>query len=397
MDEIEVVDDIEVKLKRILVVDDVELNRELLADILSDNYEIEQASNGKEVIDRFKDGEQFDLILLDIQMPGINGYNVLDYMVYHKMLVRTPVIIISGDHQSEARCFDYDIADFIAKPFEERIILKRVKNVIEARSYQHYLENEKFKLEKTKIDLENKVELKIMENESQRSDLEKVLARLQKTNDSLIYVIANLVESRSKETGYHVQRVSKFTEILALQVMKDFPEYDLNNERVARISKAAALHDLGKIYIPDAILLKPGKLTAEEFEIMKTHSQLGVDALELSRDVWIWGQSHFETCMEICHYHHERWDGKGYPEQLAGDAIPVSAQMVSIADCYDALVSERCYKKAFTKDVAFEMITTGKCGAFNPKLLRAFSEVRPLFEETADTLKAASTEKDKSE
>jgi putative two-component system response regulator len=190
------------------------------------------------------------------------------------------------------------------------------------------------------------------------------------------------------ESGEHIQRVKGYTEILANEMMKDYPEYELNTKKIELIVSASALHDIGKISIPDNILMKPGKLTKDEYEYMKSHTLRGCEILNQIKGAW--DQEYSKYSYEICRYHHERYDGRGYPDGLKGDDIPISAQLVSIADVYDALVNERVYKDAFSKDQAFQMITQGECGVFSPKLLEAFRKVRREFEELVEKQAAAS-------
>lgn len=244
--------------------------------------------------------------------------------------------------------------------------------------------------QKKKTDAENEELKKAKEKETrQRENLEKVInqntkelyettLKLKKTNEEIVELLGDTVEMRDKESGYHIQRVKTFSYILAQQVMKDCPEYGLTMEDVEIISSVSALHDVGKIMIPDSILLKPGAFTDEEFEIMKTHCVKGVEILK--RAPKLWGEKYISTAMDICHYHHEKWDGKGYPEGISGDDIPISAQIVSVADVYDALAFERVYKGAYKPQKALEMIKNGECGAFSEKLLRCLDRCYSRFE-----------------
>lgn len=209
-------------------------------------------------------------------------------------------------------------------------------------------------------------------------ELKEKNERLNRLNEDIIGFLGNIVEARDLESGEHVRRVKGFTHILAEQLMHDCPEYKLTEERIDLISSASALHDLGKIAIPDAILLKPGRLTKEEFEIMKDHSTKGCEILKMAP--MDWSEEYLFTSLEICKYHHEKYDGSGYPEGLRGDEIPISAQIVSVVDCYDALINKRCYKDAYSFDVAYQMIMNGECGAFSPKILSAFTKCREKFE-----------------
>lgn len=223
--------------------------------------------------------------------------------------------------------------------------------------------------------IEKQLEMMITERTAEVQKKNKALNRL---NEDIIEMIGDITEARDLESGEHIRRVKGITHILAQQIMKDWPEYELTQERIELIASASALHDIGKIAIPDAILLKPGRLSEAEFEIMKTHTTKGPELLRKAPKDW--SPAYLEASMEICHFHHEKYDGNGYPLGLKGDDIPISAQIVSIADCYDALTSKRVYKEAFSSDVAFKMIYEGHCGAFSPKLLKSFKKCMPMLD-----------------
>lgn len=357
-------------MRRILIVDDLAGNRELLSDILQDYYEVETAADGQEAIDLIAQKRGYSAMLLDLMMPKVDGFGVLNYMWNNGLSSLFPVIVISGDSSAvtEGKCLDMGVDDFIAKPFKEKIILKRLKNVISLREYENSLEGQ--------------IVLKNAELEEQNRMLIEQANHLEEVNNNIIDILGNVVESRSLESGTHIRRVKGFTRILGLQLIKDFPEYGLTKDQLEMITKAAALHDLGKIAIPDHILLKPGRLTLEEFEIMKTHTTKGCEMLDSIQNIW--DEAYYQVSYEICRHHHEKYDGKGYPDGLKGEEIPLSAQLVSVADCYDALTTERCYKRAFTGEEAYHMIMNGECGAFSPKLLTSFTNARELFESYAN-------------
>ena len=195
-------------------------------------------------------------------------------------------------------------------------------------------------------------------------------------------VLGTVVEYRNLESGEHIKRVKEFTNILAEKAAEKYPEYGLTPEKIAVIVAASPLHDIGKIAIKDSVLLKPGRLTDEEFEYMKSHTIRGCELLDSIKEDW--NDDTMKYAYEICRHHHERYDGKGYPDGLVGDEIPICAQLVSVADVYDALVNERCYKDAFSKEDAYRMIITGECGVFSPKLMESFRKVRPAFEKLAN-------------
>lgn len=228
--------------------------------------------------------------------------------------------------------------------------------------------------EKARDIMEKQLEIMIVERTSEIQSKNKVLNRI---NEDIIEMLGDITEARDIESGEHIRRVKGFTHTLAMQVKKDWPEYKLTKDKVDLIASASALHDIGKIMIPDAILLKPGRLTPEEFETMKQHSVHGCELLQKAPKDW--SSTYLATSMEICRSHHEKYDGKGYPEGLAGDDIPISAQIVAVADCYDALTAKRVYKEALSADVAFQMILEGKCGTFNPKLMESFLKCKEKF------------------
>jgi putative two-component system response regulator len=352
---------------KILIVDDAELNREMLSVILDDQYSILEADNGKAALDILT--EQQDVIaavLLDLNMPEMDGFEVLRHMKEKGWIDKIPVLIISGETsiETEKRCFECGVSDFIRKPFDNTLVKNRVNNIVSLFMYQN--------------ELEKKVEKQTELVKKQYLLLKMQAAKLQKSNDSIIEILGTVVEYRNLESGEHIKRVKGFTKILATELMKEYPEYGLTDKKIEMIVATSSLHDVGKISIPDSILLKPGKLTKDEFEYMKSHTTRGSEILSEFKDIW--DDDYRQTSYEICRYHHERYDGRGYPEGLKGDEIPISAQIVSVADVYDALVSERVYKSAYTKDEAFQMIISGECGVFSPKLLECFRNVRKEFE-----------------
>ena len=359
---------------KILVVDDSEINRELLSDILEEDYEILTAEHGEEAVSKLeKLQDKISIVLLDLQMPKLDGFGVLDVMRERKWLERIPVLIITGEQSTvvENECFKLGVSDFIHKPFEPSLVRMRVKNIVDLFTY--------------KKSLEDKVEMQTRTLREQYNLLEIQATKLRQTNIRIIDMLGMVVEFRNLESGEHINRVKGFTEILARQFMVDFPEYGLTDHTIEMIVSSSSLHDVGKIAIPDNILLKPGRLTNEEFECMKSHTTKGCDVLNNIEGIW--EDEYRQYAYDICRHHHERFDGRGYPDGLKGDDIPISAQLVSVADVYDALVSERCYKKAFAKDKAAEMIIGGECGIFSPKILESFAKVTKKFEALADSNK----------
>lgn len=362
-------------MKKVLIVDDMEVNRDMLIDILEADYEVLEAENGKQALEMIEEHlNELSVILLDLVMPEMDGWEVLDILKKKGWMKKVPVLIISGEQslQAEKKCFDFGVSDFIRKPFDDTLVSKRVGNIAELFVYKN--------------SLEEKVEEQTQTLKKQYQVLKFQAAKLQKSNTNVIDILGNVVESRNLESGEHVKRVKRYTEILARELMKEYPEYGLTDKKIDIIVSASALHDIGKIAIPDNILLKPGKLTDDEYEYMKSHTTRGCEILNNIKDVW--DREYEEASYEICRHHHERFDGRGYPDKLKGDEIPISAQLVSIADVYDALVNERVYKSAYSKDQAFSMIVNGECGIFSPKLLECFRNCKKQFEDLSDSQKS---------
>lgn len=359
---------------KILIVDDVPMNRDILADILEEeHYVILEAGNGREAVRCIEENRhELVAILLDLVMPELDGYGVLEWLQETGYAERFPVLVITGDTNtdSEQRCFDYGVNDFIHKPFERALVTRRVENMIALYKYRNRLEDT--------------VAEQTEQLRQQNQELMRQADQLKESKLRVIDILGTVVESRNLESGLHIQRVKAYTRLLAESVMQEYPEYSLTPDAIQIMTSVSALHDVGKISIPDSILLKPGRLTDEEFATMKTHTVLGCEVLDHVEGIW--EENYEQMCYDICRHHHERFDGRGYPDGLIGDDIPISAQIVSVADVYDALVSERCYKKAFPLDEAYAMIQGGKCGIFNPKILHCFELTRTLFENTAKAI-----------
>lgn len=355
---------------KVLIVDDALINRDILKEILKDTYYILEAEDGKtalEILDA--ENNEISAILLDLLMPVMDGFQVLEELNARKVIKKIPVLVISGENstQNEQRCFELGIADFIGKPFNAHLVRKRVQNAAEHYAYRNELE--------AKVEEQTNVLRKAYRT------LKNQAEQLMRRNQDIIEILGTVVEYRNMESGEHVKRVGEYTRILAETFMVEYPEYGLTQDKINVIVSASALHDIGKITIPDSILLKPGRLTKEEFEYMKSHTTRGCELLESMKNVL--DTQYKKVSYEICRHHHERFDGKGYPDGLAGDAIPLPAQLVSVADVYDALVNERCYKDAFSPEEAFRMIVNGECGVFSPRLMEVFRKVRPEFEKLA--------------
>lgn len=331
---------------KILIVDDSEMNRAILSEMIGDKYNFIEAENGAEAVAVLQHrNAEISLVLLDIVMPVMNGYDVLEIMNSRRWIDDIPVIMISEESTPSniERAYDMGAVDFIARPFDKSIVLRRVVNTF-------------------------------MLYEKQKKLAELAVSQIyekEKNSSLMISILSHIVEFRNGESGLHVIHVQNLTEILLKTLVRITDKYKLSSAEITMISHASALHDIGKITIPDEILNKPGRLTDEEFAVMKTHSMAGADML--SQLTFFADEPLLKTAYEICRWHHERFDGRGYPDGISGDDIPISAQIVALADVYDALTSDRVYKKAFTHETAIDMIRDGKCGNFNPLLLECLS------------------------
>ena len=337
------------KRQKILIVDDSKFNRDILKEILGETYNYLEAENGNQAIQMIGENIGIDLMLLDINMPQMNGFEVLKIMKRSQCIEETPVIMISSEESVDTmrEAYEMGITDYITRPFDSVIVKKRVQNTLSLYANQN--------------NLVNVVVDQIYEKEE--------------NNNIMIRILSSILGSRNSESREHILHIKTATEMMLRQLIKITDVYHLTEADIALITTASSLHDIGKIYIPEEILNKPGRLTDEEFKIMKTHSKLGADIIQ---DIHLPQEKPLvHTAWEICRWHHERWDGKGYPDGLKGEEIPISAQVVSIADVYDALTSERCYKKAFDHDTAIKMILDGQCGQFNPILLKCLKELSP--------------------
>jgi hypothetical protein len=355
---------------KILIVDDSFINRELLTEMLEDEYEVITCENGLQALELMEENyNELAIILLDLVMPVLDGVGFLKALQNKPIMKDIPILVISGETnvETEIKCFDYGVFDFIKKPFDNRLVKKRIKNAVDLYMYKNNLEERV--AEQTSVISE------------QYNLLKHQADQLAKSNVSIIEILGTIVEYRNLESGEHIQRVKSYTRILGEQLMEDYPEYNLTSKQLNVIVSASALHDVGKIAIPDSILLKPGRLTKEEFEYMKEHTTKGCEIINNIRGVW--SEEYAKASYEICRHHHERYDGRGYPDGLLGENIPISAQLVAVADVYDALVNERVYKSAFSADKAFNMIINGECGTFSPKLMDCFTKCRDRFESLA--------------
>ena len=331
-----------------MIADDSEMNRSILADMLSDEYEIIEAEDGQEAVEVLRKYEsEIDLLLLDIVMPNMDGFEVLEVMNQNRWIDDVPVIMISAETASThvERAYGLGCTDFINRPFDALVVHRRVINTI-------LLYGKQKKLVGLLAD-------QIYEKEQQ--------------NAMMIEILSNIVEFRNGESGLHVRHVRLLTEMLLDHLMDKTDRYGLTRNDIVLISNASALHDIGKISIPSEILNKPGRLTKEEFEVMKSHTVIGGQMMDDLPDYQT--EPLVKVAREICRWHHERYDGRGYPDGLEGESIPIAAQIVALADVYDALTSARVYKPPFSHEKAVEMILNGECGVFNPLLLECLTEV----------------------
>ena len=345
----------------ILIVDDSVLNRMVLIEILGkENYTFLEAENGQQAVELLDCHPEVDLLLLDITMPEIDGFGVLEIMNQYHWIEETPVIMISAEdsYTFVERAYDLGASDYITRPFDARVVCRRVSNTLMLYAKQKRLVQ--------------MVAEQVYEKE--------------KVSNTMISILSHIVEFRNNESGLHVVHIRTITELLLRRLRKKTDRYPLTEADISLISTASALHDIGKINIPEQILNKPGRLTKEEFDIIKTHSAVGEHMLR--QIPFNQNEPLVKVAREICRWHHERWDGRGYPDGLQGDEIPISAQVVSLADVYDALTSERCYKAAFDHETALNMIVNGECGAFNPLLLECLmdgaDQIKQAMQETEE-------------
>ena len=340
--------------QQILIVDDSEMNRAILTEMLKSEYKILEACNGEECLNMIQQyGTGISIVLLDIVMSKVDGFQVLSVMNRNHWIEDIPVVMISSEDSESyiRRAYEMGVSDYISRPFDAKIVYQRVSNTIKLYAKQRRL-----------ITL---ITDQIYEKE--------------KNNRMMIGILSQIVEFRNGESGLHVQNINILTGMLIERLVQKTDKYNITWAEGVIITTASALHDIGKIGIDEKILNKPGKLTDEEFEIMKTHTVIGASILE-DLDVYR-NEELVKTARDICRWHHERYDGKGYPDGLKGDEIPISAQVVSLADVYDALVSKRVYKKSFTHEQAMKMILNGECGQFNPILLECLVDIQGRIKE----------------
>lgn len=346
--------------QKILIVDDSEMNREILKAILGEGYKYTEAEDGAQALRMLRQDMNIDLMLLDINMPKVDGFTVLEYMNQFRWIDEIPVVMISAadDHESIERCYGLGVSDYIRRPFDSFIVQRRVKNTLTLYANQKRL----------------------------MGMVSDQIYRNQRDNNVMIGILSHIVEFRNSESAQHVLQVQTVTGMLLRRLSEKTDVYHLTEEKIRLIVTASALHDIGKISIPESILNKPGRLTPEEFDVIRTHPAIGASMLEGLTPYR--KEPLLKAAIEICRWHHERWDGGGYPDGLLGEQIPISAQVVALADVYDALTSDRCYKKAYSHETAITMILNGECGAFNPMLLDCLQEISARLKSSLPRLAA---------
>lgn len=345
--------------RKILIADDNEMNRMILCDMLADEFDLIEAANGEDAISVLeRHADEIDLVLLDVVMPLKDGFEVLAYMNNKRWIDSIQVIMISAESAPTfmRRAFDLGAVDFISRPFDQMIVRRRIVNTI-----------------------------MLFAKQKQLTDMvAKQIKERERSTQLMITVLSHIVASRNGESGRHVKRINTVTGMLLRCLLSKSGKYYRLAGDINTICAASSFHDIGKINIPSEILNKQGALTVEEYEIMKTHTVKGEEMMN--------GLTEFQDepliryCRQICRSHHERWDGSGYPDGLSGDDIPIIAQVVALADVYDALTSERCYKEAFSHEQAIRMILKGECGAFNPVLLDCLRDIDELLKKESDVV-----------
>ena len=351
----------------ILIFEDNAIDRSILAELFRPEYKILEAENGKEGIALLNSHiASIAIVLLDNIMPVMDGFAVLECLKEKNILNKIPFIMITGEDtpELERKGYEYGIVSYVKKPYQPEVVKQVVHNAIGWFKY--------------KMQLELMVKKQNINIQKQNSVLRQQTKKLNHVNEILIDSLSNIVEFRNMESKQHIKRIREYSLCLGQSVMKLYPEYELTAEKLVQIGWASSLHDIGKIAIPDSIILKPAKLTVDEFELIKSHTTKGAEIIQ--HRVRLNDRAIFEYAYDIARHHHEKYDGKGYPDGLKGDEISIAAQIVSLSDVYDALTSKRVYKVAYDSDRAYQMILNGHSGTFSPKLLKAFTEVKPRFE-----------------
>ena len=364
---------------KILVVDDSRFNRRVLIDILQDTYTVVEAENGVEALNVVEaQMKEIAAVFLDINMPEMDGITFLKTMTEKDYLGDFPVLVVTSEQSVNqvAECFEYGAADYIRKPVNTDFVKQRLNKLLAL-----YEQKNEFKESLDKQTLTLRSQYRLLQQQS---------AQLKKNNENIINILGTVVEYRNLEGRMHTTRVKGFTKILGIYMMKQYPEYELSGEKVNAIAAASVLHDVGKVMLSDEILLKPGKLTEEEFEYVRSHSIKGYDIVNSIADMM--DEEYVQYSKEIVRWHHEKYDGSGYPDGLKKDEIPISAQLVSIADCFESLLSESVYKGAIPFEEAHNMILQGECGMFSYKLLECFRKAKEDMENYSKKLEKSMAE-----
>lgn len=351
----------------ILIVEDDDASREKLAEIFRDKYKVQAVSNEKEGIDILrKHVASIAVVLVNIMIPARENFQVMRGLSEKRFMNRIPFMMITDERtaEHEKKGYEYGIVGFIRKPFHPEVVKQLVDNVIEVFQYRTQLE----------VMVKNQTEKLKKQNA-----MLKIMAEKQRhTKEVLITSLSNIVEFRNLESEQHIKRIRELTFCLGTSVMKLYPEYELTEEKIDLIGWASCLHDIGKIVISDNIILKAGKLTADEYDVIKSHTTKGAEIIE--KVIHLENKVFCDYAYDIARHHHEKYDGNGYPDELKGEEISIAAQIVSLVDVYDALTSKRIYKAAYNTDKAYQMVMSGQSGTFSQKLLKAFTEVREEFE-----------------
>ena len=351
----------------VLIVDDTPVNLNLLANLLKNSYSIRVANSGAKALELAQIQPLPDAILLDVMMPNMDGWTVCEKLKSMEATAHIPVIFLTARNsiQDEELGLNLGAVDFISKPISPPIVLARLRTHLQNREYQKILEDKAGWLE---------------------MEVQRKLSQVNRLQEASITVMVSLAEFRDECTGWHIKRTQEFVKTLALDLAQ-LPALTnlLTAEYIEKLFKSAPLHDIGKIGIPDNVLLKPGKLTTEEFEVMKTHAEKGADMLRKAQQYASDEDGFLEVAIEIAHYHHEKWDGSGYPKKLSGDAIPLSARIMAVADVFDALTTARPYKLPFSHQEAYDMIMSSSGSHFDPTVVSAFVKSQDRFVEIAST------------
>jgi len=349
----------------VLAVDDTPDNLMLISNLLKDTYQVKVANSGEKALRIADGGNPPDLVLLDIMMPGMDGHEVCRRLKQNPGTAHIPVIFLTAkaDATDEEAGLALGAVDYITKPISPAILLARVRAQLQLKASADFLRDQNAFLEQ---------------------EVERRTREIQAIQDVTIHAMASLAETRDNETGNHIRRTQHYVRVLAEALQSD-PRFaaQLDARRIEMLCKSAPLHDIGKVGIPDHILLKPGRLTPEEFEIMKTHTTLGRDAIEHAEAQLGMRIDYLACAKEIAYSHQEKWDGSGYPQGLAGDAIPLSARLMALADVYDALISRRAYKEPMPHEEARSIIAKGRGSHFDPDLVDAFLVIHERFREIA--------------